>query len=90
MFGLFTSVIPLWLLSGISAATSQRPIHYLALGDSYAAGDGAGPKRLWPSDIACGRFSGAYTYQVLDNPDVAFASHWPSYENRACEGEEKS
>ena len=64
----------------------QEPLHYAALGDSYAAGDGAGPKLLWPSDSACGRFSKAYAYQILNSTDPAFASHWPAFVNNACGG----
>lgn len=83
---LLAVILPLWLLSSLAAAKIQAPIHYAALGDSYAAGDGAGSKRLWPRDAACGRFSGAYPYQILDNTDLEFASHWPYYENCACSG----
>ncbi|KAK5938568.1 hypothetical protein PMZ80_008757 [Knufia obscura] len=83
---LLATLLALLLLSSSSQAKIRAPIRYLALGDSYAAGDGAGPKRLWPADAACGRFSGAYTYQILNNTDPAFAIHWPHYENHACGG----
>ncbi|KAK5072270.1 hypothetical protein LTR70_010648 [Exophiala xenobiotica] len=86
MRSLLAIILTLWLLSSLAEAKIQVPIHYAALGDSYAAGDGAGSKRLWPRDAACGRFSGAYPYQILDNTDLEFATHWPYYENRACSG----
>jgi len=86
MYSLLAAKIALWLLSSLAEAKIQVPIHYAALGDSYAAGDGAGLKHLWPSDAACGRFSGAYPYQVLDNTDVEFSPHWPYFEDRACSG----
>lgn len=56
---------------------------YAALGDSYAAGDGAGSSRWLPHlDPACGRFSEAYPTQIADNSSLGI----DSFRNVACGG----
>ena len=64
------------------------PIHslsYAALGDSYAAGDGAGSPRLPPHrDFGCSRFTGAYPVQLAGNISLLIP---PSqFSNLACGG----
>lgn len=60
---------------------------YAALGDSYAAGNGAGSTSLLPHlDATCGRFSHAYPVQVAEYFDLNH--HWYSsdFRNKACGG----
>lgn len=71
----------------ILQARIRTPVSYAALGDSYAAGDGAGsPKFLPHLDSVCGRFSEGYPYQLLDNSEIAFRRRWPYFEYPACGG----
>lgn len=56
---------------------------YAALGDSYAAGDGAGSSRWLPHlDPACGRFSDAYPAQLANNGSLSIEH----FRNVACGG----
>ncbi|KAJ9654938.1 hypothetical protein H2198_006120 [Neophaeococcomyces mojaviensis] len=57
------STLPCFALAKVLTVQS-----YAALGDSYAAGDGAGSSRFLPNlDITCGRFSGAYPVQIANS-----------------------
>lgn len=52
----------------LARVTHSRIETYAALGDSYAAGDGAGSSRWLPHlDPICGRFSEAYPIQIAHN-----------------------
>lgn len=75
-------ILDLW----ICAATVGRQIRaYAALGDSYAAGDGAGSSKLLPGfDATCGRFSKAYPVEVAETLDLGHK--WFSFRNVACGG----
>lgn len=69
---------PLFLVAGVFAVADYQT--YAALGDSYAAGDGAGSSRLLPD--LCARFSGAYPVHVAKNAKLDFAG----FRNLACGG----
>lgn len=73
-------LLPLTLLP-----TPTHSLTYTALGDSYAAGDGAGSPRLPPHrDFGCGRFTGAYPVQLAGNITLLIP---PSqFSNLACGG----
>lgn len=59
---------------------------YAALGDSYAAGDGAGSPRLpIHHDLGCGRFSEAYPIQLSRNTSI-FHKPDSTFHNLACGG----
>lgn len=79
---------PLTLLMITVCSSMSDPIRsYAALGDSYAAGDGAGSSQWLPSlDPTCGRFTDAYPNQVADFLDID--RHWYSskFRNKACGG----
>lgn len=56
---------------------------YAGLGDSYAAGDGAGSSRWLPRlDAVCGRFSGAYPARISRNSSLGIQH----FRNVACSG----
>jgi len=74
-------VLPSLVSSFNASAVSVRS--YAALGDSYAAGDGAGSSRLLP-DVGCGRFSRAYPVQIAD--DVGLDVYCGTFKNLACGG----
>lgn len=77
---LWLSVIIIALLVHPSYSTVGT---YAALGDSYAAGDGAGSSRWFPHlDPACGRFSEAYPVQIAQNSSLG-VDH---FRNVACGG----
>jgi lysophospholipase L1-like esterase len=75
-----THFLPITTLLSTTHATL-----YTALGDSYAAGDGAGSPRLPPHrDFGCGRFSAAYPAQISGNFSLLIPpSH---FNNLACGG----
>lgn len=56
------------------------PQSYAALGDSYAAGGGAGTPQLG----TCGRFSDAYPVQIANDTGLGISSH--AFRNLACGG----
>lgn len=64
-------------------------LSYAALGDSYAAGDGAGSPRLPPHrEFGCGRFDGAYPVLLASNFSLLIP---PSqFSNLACGGASSS
>lgn len=68
----------LYLVVGVLALADYQT--YAALGDSYAAGDGAGSSKLLPD--LCARFSGAYPVHVAKNDKLDFAG----FRNLACGG----
>ncbi len=75
----------LWVYLGAAVATTTRTLSYAALGDSYAAGDGAGSSRLLPHfDVTCGRFSGAYPVQIAKSSDLLIPNG--DFKNLACGG----
>jgi lysophospholipase L1-like esterase len=75
------------LLLALSNVVTTRALSYAALGDSYAAGDGAGSSRLLPHfDIGCGRFSGAYPVQVANSTDLNIPDDRRHFKNLACGG----
>lgn len=56
---------------------------YAALGDSYAAGDGAGSSKLLPgSDPVCGRFTDAYPIWISNNSALSISPY--EFRNAAC------
>lgn len=70
--------------------TPTHTLSYAALGDSYAAGDGAGSPRLPPHHSLpfCGRFSLAYPVQLSQNISLLIP---PSrFSNLACGGASSS
>jgi lysophospholipase L1-like esterase len=73
------------LLPITALISSSHATLYTALGDSYAAGDGAGSPRLPPHrDFGCGRFSAAYPVQISGNFSLLIPpSH---FSNLACGG----
>jgi GDSL-like Lipase/Acylhydrolase family len=72
------------LLAAYALADPGR-VHYAALGDSYAAGNGAGSTKLLPNfDIACGRFSGAYPVQIYSSSHLNIPGD--CFKNLACGG----
>lgn len=56
---------------------------YVALGDSYPAGDGAGSSKLLPNPL-CGRFDGAYPYVIANSTRLHIGPF--DFENVACGG----
>lgn len=65
--------------------TARRIWSYAALGDSYAAGDGAGTSTIYPHlDRFCGRFNGAYP--VLLANDARLDVQPFDFHNVACGG----
>jgi len=80
--------LPVTLLFALvvqTVAEVRVALSYAALGDSYAAGDGAGSSRLLPRfDITCGRFSGAYPVQVANSTKIAISEY--GFQNLACGG----
>jgi lysophospholipase L1-like esterase len=78
-----TATLSLALL--IFNAAVSASISYAALGDSYAAGDGAGSSRLLPNfDITCGRFDEAYPVQVANSTELQIPHE--DFQNLACGG----
>lgn len=72
-------------IQAVKATTDTPTTSYAALGDSYAAGDGAGCSKLLPHfDITCGRFSDAYPVQVANSSELAIPHS--SFKNLACGG----
>jgi lysophospholipase L1-like esterase len=73
------------LITILLYTSSTDALSYAALGDSYAAGDGAGSPRLPPHrDFGCGRFEGAYPLQLSLNFTLQIP---PSqFTNVACGG----
>ena len=68
-----------------TVAEVKVALNYAALGDSYAAGDGAGSSRLLPRfDLTCGRFSEAYPVQVANSTEIAISQY--GFQNLACGG----
>jgi lysophospholipase L1-like esterase len=79
------SVMAVALLLALTNAVTTGPLSYAALGDSYAAGDGAGSSRLLPHfDIGCGRFSEAYPVQVANSTELNIPED--RLDNLACGG----
>jgi hypothetical protein len=65
--------------------SSPEIVSYAALGDSYAAGAGAGSPRLPPHfDVGCGRFSDAYPVQVANSTSLDIEEY--RFQNLACGG----
>ena len=83
-----TILLPVTLLLALVAETFAEvrvAKNYAALGDSYAAGDGAGSSKLLPRfDITCGRFSEAYPVWIANNTDVPISEY--GFQNLACGG----
>lgn len=75
------SLVGTLLSAALPLLTVGKPlISYAALGDSYAAGGGAGSPKLFPHlDIGCGRFDGAYPIKVAHDLHLVFR-------NLACAG----
>ncbi|RVX73298.1 hypothetical protein B0A52_02940 [Exophiala mesophila] len=67
-------------LASISARDVKPLLSYAALGDSYAAGGGAGT----PEFGTCGRFSDAYPVQIANDTGLDISSH--DFRNLACGG----
>ena len=83
MIPLPVTLLLLWVIQ--AAAEVSVALNYAALGDSYAAGDGAGSSRLLPRfDITCGRFSEAYPVQVANSTEIALSEY--GFQNLACGG----
>ena len=76
---LFHYLLLLTSLAITTQATPPRPQTYAALGDSYAAGGGAGLPLSW-----CGRFSDAYPIQVANNTHLNIQPF--GFYNLACGG----
>lgn len=73
-------IITLAVLAQVACGTFTS---YAALGDSYAAGDGAGSSKWLPHlDPACGRFSEAYPVQIAENSSLGI----DNFRNVACGG----
>ncbi|KAK3171371.1 hypothetical protein OEA41_003455 [Lepraria neglecta] len=78
--------------SGVAAPNGRPIITYMALGDSFSAGNGAG-KLVSPDQPACDRTDGSYVYHLLNDPEV-FCRNDPFYppsfygefEFNACSG----
>lgn len=84
MMSLFVYVIVASLLSQHAVSTSS----YTALGDSYAAGYGAGPSKWLPRplDPLCGRTSYAYPKVVAEALGLESADVRRTFHNAACGG----
>lgn len=81
MWTIQSSYITILLLARL--VCSSMFTTYVALGDSYAAGDGAGSSRWLPHlDPACGRFSEAYPAQIARNSSLDI----DIFRNVACGG----
>lgn len=80
MFAIRSSCLTVLLLAQLACSML---VTYAALGDSYAAGDGAGSSRWLPHlDPACGRFSEAYPAQIARNDSLGI----DVFHNVACGG----
>jgi len=82
---LFLPLVAVSSVSGTSfVSVSHRPIHsYAALGDSYAAGAGAGSPLLpTRGGFACARYSDAYPVQVANSTDLDVGE----FKDLACGG----
>ena len=82
----FHSLLAALLITTLAwVAAAPAPLSYAALGDSYAAGDGAGSSKLLPHfDITCGRFSEAYPVQVAKSTNLTIPDD--GFKNLACGG----
>ena len=78
-FSLSLLLLPTW--SAIAA--QQNMGSYVAMGDSYASGNGAGSPGLL--DLKCGRFSGAYPNLIAERLGLR-RSWWGGYSDVACAG----
>lgn len=83
----YTSVLVATLLVLLVSLFAQvHALTYAALGDSYAAGDGAGSPRLPPApDFGCGRFSSSYPVVVSQDPALGI-NPLTGFLNAACGG----
>lgn len=79
-----TSLVCLVLLL-LQDVNAKRIWSYAALGDSYAAGDGAGSSTIYPHlDKFCGRFNGAYPVLLADDARLDVQPF--DFQNVACGG----
>ena len=73
----------------LPASVSAKIESYAALGDSYAAGAGAGSHKSYPIlDGLCARFSDAYPVQVANSSSLDIQEH--QFRNLACGGSSTS
>lgn len=64
-------------------AQNVRPIRkYMALGDSFSAGPGAGSS-IFPEQSSCGRTDGSYVYQLYQDDDLVAKSTPDLYNDTA-------
>ena len=67
-------------------ATNGLLRYYMALGDSFSAGNGAGDL-VSPDQPICRRSSGSYVYQLLNDPSIwSFDVKPQQFEFNACSG----
>lgn len=90
MFAVMRSRLLLYivLLSSLGAAYGHDVRSYLAMGDSYPAGDGAGHAKYGPGySIKCGQFSEGYPVKIAER--LGIPAGWlgsNTFLNKACGG----
>ncbi|MEV7606308.1 SGNH/GDSL hydrolase family protein [Paenarthrobacter sp. NPDC089322] len=77
--GLAIAALTMGFVAGPATAAPPPPVDYVALGDSYTAGTGAGGVTR-PSGVACWQSEGGYVDLVDDSPKVSLVA------NLACHG----